>query len=72
MNVSIIAGTEGYSAFTGVVYLWDGQNRKTLWRGKTYEICDSQPSHVAESRAYKEACRYVMKHFPAVWEFAAS
>lgn len=70
MNVSIIATTEGYTAFTGVVYLWDGRNRETLFRGKPHEVTDSIPSHRAESRAYKEAARYIQQHYPTIFAFA--
>jgi hypothetical protein len=70
MNVSIIAGTEGYTTFTGVVYLWDGQNRETLFRGEPHKVNDSTPSRIAESRAYKDACRYVQKHYPEIFNFA--
>jgi hypothetical protein len=64
MNVSCIATTEGLAQFTGVVYLWDGRNKRTLFRGPAH-AWEAGESHLAEEAAMEDARNWVRANLPA-------
>ncbi len=69
MNVSLIITTEGYTAFYGVVRIYDGREQKTLFTGERYEVNECVPSHVAEQRAYEDGATWVRENLPLFAEF---
>ena len=70
MNVSIIVSTEGYTAFRGVVYVWDGRNKTYLYCSPVpFEYEDATRSHIAEDSAYDDAAAWARQHFPLLSQY---